>query len=104
MSRRRLRSALAALSMIACLAAPPARAGTAGDAVAGAGAAICSLVYAPLKLTYAAGGLVVSGMAWLWTFGDSDVAGPIFRGALGGDYVVMPAHLRGDRDLRFVGR
>ena len=67
-------------------------------------AALCTLVYSPIKLTYAAGGLLISGLAWLWTAGDTGVAGPIFTASLRGDYVVTPAHLEGRRPLEFVGR
>jgi hypothetical protein len=69
----------------------------------GVGSALCTLVYAPLKVVYAAGGTVISGLAWAWTLGDTDVSGPILRSAVRGDYVVTPAHLEGRRDLEFVG-
>ena len=69
----------------------------------GAGAALCTLVYSPLKVAYALGGTVISGFAWAWTLGDTSVSGPILRSALLGDYVVSPAHLEGRRNLHFVG-
>jgi hypothetical protein len=69
----------------------------------GIGASLCTLVYAPLKVAYAAGGAVISGFAWAWTLGETDVSGPILRAAVRGDYVVTPSHLEGRRDLRFVG-
>ncbi len=72
--------------------------------MAGVGATVCTLVYSPLKLAYAASGLVVGSMAWLWSFGSRRVTQPIFRSALGGDYVVTPEHLTGKRKLRFAGR
>ena len=70
----------------------------------GAGAALCTLVYSPLKVAYAVGGTVISGFAWAWTLGETDVSGPILRAAVRGDYVVTPEHLEGRRDLNFVGR
>jgi hypothetical protein len=36
----------------------------------GAGAALASMVWSPLKLVHAAGGLVVGGLGLLWTGGD----------------------------------
>ncbi len=69
----------------------------------GVGAALCTLVYGPLKVAYAIGGTVISGLAWAWTLGDTDVSGPILRSAVRGDYVVAPAHLEGRRSLQFVG-
>jgi hypothetical protein len=70
---------------------------------ANAGAALCTLVYSPVKITYAASGLVVGGMAWVWSFGSQRVSRPIFRSALRGDYVVTAQHLTGERKLRFSG-
>ena len=101
--------AIAALALAATLALAPSLARAEEDSLAyegavGVGAAICTLVYSPLKVAYAAGGLVVSGLAWLWTMGDAGVAGPIYTSAIGGDYVVTPAHLEGERSLEFVGQ
>jgi hypothetical protein len=98
-----------ALALAAVLALAPSTARAEEDSLAyegviGVGAAVCTLVYSPIKLAYAAGGLVIGGLAWLWTAGDTSVAGPIFTTSLGGDYVVTPAHLDGRRSLEFVGR
>jgi hypothetical protein len=72
-------------------------------ALAGVGATVCTLVYSPFKLAYAASGLVVGSLAWMWSFGSRRVTRPIFRSALLGDYVVTPEHLTGARKLEFVG-
>ncbi len=76
---------------------------TAYDGLVGLGSALCTIVYSPLKVAYAATGLVVTSLAFLWTFGDTDVAGPLWRTTVGGDYVVTPAVLEGRRSLRFRG-
>lgn len=68
------------------------------------GAAVCTLVYSPVKLVYAASGLVVGSLAWVWSFGSRRVTRPIFDAALRGDYVLLPEHLQGKSKLRFVGR
>lgn len=70
----------------------------------GLGAMLCTVVYSPIKIVYAASGLVVGGMAWMWSFGSKRVTRPIFTAALRGDYVVAPEHLTGERRLEFVGR
>jgi hypothetical protein len=75
-----------------------------GAGFAGVGALLCTLVYSPLKIAYAVSGVAVGGLAWAWSFGNRRVARPIFRSALGGVYVVSPAHLRGERPLHFTGR
>ncbi|MFQ5415981.1 MAG: hypothetical protein ACE5FL_02920 [Myxococcota bacterium] len=74
-----------------------------GGGFAGVGSILCTLVYSPLKMAYAVSGVVVGGLAWAWSFGNRRVTRPIFRSSLGGDYVVSPAHLRGERRLRFTG-
>jgi hypothetical protein len=104
--RSRRRAWVAALAVVLVMAPAAARAESEGAAytgVVGIGAALCTLVYSPLKIAYAAGGSVVSGLAWLWTLGDTSVAGPIFRASVKGDYVVTPRHLDGRSSLHFVG-
>ncbi len=104
------RGRLGAFALVAVLAWAPLSASAeeeeslAYEGSVGVGAAICTLVYSPLKVVYAVGGLLVSSLAWIWTMGDSSIAGPIYQAAVGGDYVVTPAHLDGQRDLRFSGR
>ena len=78
--------------------------GAAYNAATGIGAMICTLIYTPMKISYAAGGTVISGLAWLWTRGDGDIAGPIFWGSVRGDYVVTPRNLDGRDRLEFIGR
>ncbi len=76
----------------------------ASEAGVGALAALSTLVYGPVKVVYAAGGVIVGGFAWALSGGDRDVMNAIFTPAVRGDYVVTPAHLRGERPLEFIGR
>jgi hypothetical protein len=101
---RRLGALLVAVVWLGPAAVARAEDSTAYTGVTGAAAALCTLVYAPLKLVYATGGTLVSGLAWIFTLGDTQVAGPIARGALRGDYVVTPAQLEGREALHFDGR
>jgi hypothetical protein len=105
MGVHRGRGALAAGTLFLALAWPvPARAeSTAYNAFVGVGSAVCTLVYSPVKVAYAASGLVVTGLAFLWSFGDTDVTGTLWRTTVGGDYVITPSHLEGRRDIRFTG-
>lgn len=70
----------------------------------GAAAALCTLLYGPVKVVYAAGGLVFGSLAWLFSGGDGDVGRAVITPAVRGDYVVTPSHLRGERTLEFFGR
>ena len=103
----RLRCVAATCALVAAFASP-ARAqdeepSTAYSGMVGVGAAFCTLIYSPLKVAFAATGLVVSSLAWIWTFGDTSIAGPIFERAVGGDYVITPDHLDGEMDLELNG-
>ncbi len=74
------------------------------EAGIGALAALSTLVYGPAKLVYALGGVIFGGIAWALSGGDRDVMNAVFTPAVRGDYVVTPAHLRGERPLEFIGR
>lgn len=69
----------------------------------GIASALCSVVYAPVKIIYAGGGLIVGGFGWALSGGDNEVASAIVDPAVRGDYVVTPAVLKGDRPLEFYG-
>ena len=75
-----------------------------GAARRGLASALCSLVYAPVKIVYALGGLIIGGFAWVFSAGDSEVASAVVTPAVRGDYVVTPANRRGDEPLEFIGR
>jgi len=99
------------VSLVSCglLALAPAtaladNAETAKDAGIGVGSAFASLVYAPVKLGYALGGLVVGGLAWCFSGGDNNVAKVVLTPSVLGDYVVTPGHLTGEKTLEFFGR
>ncbi|MEZ4330639.1 MAG: hypothetical protein R3F35_02725 [Myxococcota bacterium] len=102
---------LAAIGMAVCLLASPSIA-LAGDHTAevskesgmGAAAALTSLVYSPVKLVYALGGLVVGSLAWVFTAGDTNVADKVYVRSLRGTYVITPEILRGEEELVFIGR
>jgi hypothetical protein len=91
-----------ALALLPVPAAAEDEAGPGGFATAGS--LLCTLVYSPLKIAFAASGVVVGSLAWVWSFGSERVARPIFRTALLGDYVVLPEHMSGHRKFEFRGR
>ncbi len=98
-------TAIAAFALV--IAAPSARAaedeGLAYEGAVGLASAVSSLIYGPVKVAYAVGGLAVSTLTFLWTFADTSVSGAVFEQTVGGDYVVTPSHLQGRRELRFFG-
>ncbi len=74
------------------------------DGGLGAGSALCSLLYGPVKILYATGGILTGALAFGFSGGDVDVARSILTPSVLGDYVVTTEHLRGQRKLEFIGR
>jgi hypothetical protein len=102
---RRLRIALLAALLAVALRPGPAWADSqAAEAGIGTAAALTTLVYGPTKVVYATLGLVIGGIAWGLSGGDSAVMNAIITPAVRGDYVVTPEQLRGQRALEFFGR
>ncbi|MDJ0847437.1 MAG: hypothetical protein QNK04_03545 [Myxococcota bacterium] len=104
---RTARRGLAVFMGVALLGMAPASAhaeSAGSEAGWGAGSALCSLLYAPTKVVYALGGSIIGGFAWIFSAGDNDVAKAVITPAVRGDYVVTPAHLRGEEPLEFIGR
>ncbi|MGH7198050.1 MAG: hypothetical protein ACREH5_04830 [Candidatus Omnitrophota bacterium] len=85
-------------------AASQATESTTGQDVAyGVGSFLFSLFYTPLKVTYATFGLVVGGLGYVATAGNTDVTKRIVLPAVRGDYVVAPSHLKEGKAPVFVG-
>ena len=103
------RSALLSALILALAAAPSAAWADMGTDVPneggiGAVAALSTLIYGPVKLTYSTLGLLVGGAAWGLSGGDQAVLESVVTPALRGDYVVTPEHIRMERSLEFYGR
>ena len=110
-TRKGLRRNLASLVLAGIIATAPSLAlaedgakNMAQDAGVGVGSAIASLIYAPIKLTYAVGGLIVGGLAWAFSGGDAEVASVVLTPSLRGDYVVTRSQLMGRQEIEFFGR
>ena len=76
---------------------------TAQDVGYGVGSFLLSCFYTPLKLTYATFGLVVGGLSYVATAGNTDVTKTIVFPAVRGDYVVTPSHLKEAKAPVFLG-
>ena len=103
----RARRALLACVVVLVLAPQGARANDdsmESEAGLGALSAVCSLLYGPVKVVYAIGGLVIGGLAWGLSGGDGDVLKAVVTPAVRGDYVVTPPILRGERPIEFFGK
>jgi hypothetical protein len=102
------RSALLFALMVSMAVPTAARAdmgnGLPNEGGIGAVAALSTLLYGPVKLTYAALGLIIGGSAWGLSGGDQSVLEAVVTPAVRGDYVVTPEHIRMERGLEFYGR
>jgi hypothetical protein len=69
----------------------------------GAGAVVSNLVYVPAKLAYGILGGIAGGAGYALTGGNQQVANSIWRSSLGGDYVLTPEMMTGDKPIHFSG-
>jgi len=103
------RSALFAALILAVATAPMAvraeqETGLSNEAGIGALSALSTIIYGPVKLTYATLGLLIGGAAWGLSGGDPQVLDSVITASVRGDYVVTPEHIRMERGLEFYGR
>lgn len=102
--RLMIRSVVLVFTLTALAASPALADKPTKELKTGASVVLANVVYMPAKVLYAAGGGLVAGAAYLFSAGDKDVAKPILDAAIGGDYLVEPAHLSGDKQLVFFGQ
>lgn len=104
------RTRIAALALALAIGLGPGAAGAQQEdggyenAGLGAASAFSTLIYGPLKVAFAITGLVIGPFAFALSAGDADVMWKVINTSVRGDYVVTPAHLRGDQPLEFFGR
>jgi len=103
---RRSKVAACAVVLGISLVGAPAHAteSAAAQAGLGLGSFAASLLYAPVKIIYATGGLIVGGFAYALTAGDLETAQTIWIPSTLGDYVITPSMLTGDETPQFIGR
>ena len=73
------------------------------DAGIGLATAMANLFYIPAKLTYAALGGVTGGLTYALTLGNTEAAEKVWVASGGGDYVLAPEHVTGQRQVHFTG-
>ncbi len=76
---------------------------TAAKAGMAAGTFFATLIYTPVKVTYAIIGGVVGGAAYAVSGGDTVAACRVWTPSLRGTYLLTPSHLRGKQPIRFAG-
>lgn len=82
---------------------PASAAGSGSEAIQGLGSYFLTLPYGGIKMAVAMLGAVAGGMGFIFTGGDKATADKIWGPAMGGEYVITPEHIRGEKDLHFFG-
>lgn len=73
------------------------------EAGIGVGSVLSSIIYSPVKVTYALLGGITGGAAYIFSGFNSRVANNVWNTSLGGDYIITPDILRGKKPLCFTG-
>jgi len=69
----------------------------------GMGSVLATVFYSPVKIVYAGVGMITSGLGYVLSAGNTHVATNILDPAIGGDYILTPSHLKGEKKLAFMG-
>ena len=83
--------------------APSEDGSTAEDAGLGAASLFLSIPYGVAKLAFAAGGGLVGGLTYIFSGANDSAAKKVWATSVYGTYIITPAHLKGDRAIRFLG-
>ncbi len=69
----------------------------------GAACFLLTPVYGAFKLAYAGAGAIAGGLTWVFTGGDQRAAQKVWDASLKGTYIITPDHLRGRKQINFIG-
>ncbi|HVB82833.1 MAG TPA: hypothetical protein VNE82_23145 [Candidatus Binataceae bacterium] len=69
----------------------------------GAGTVAGNILYVPAKVVYGILGGITGGASYLLTGGNTQTANTIWRSSLGGDYVLTPDMVDGQKPIHFSG-
>src|SRR2546426_10743788 len=75
----------------------------AADLGLGVASFVCSIPYGAIKVTMGLLGGIVGGFTYVLSGLDRRAADAVWYTTIEGDYVITPDHLRGKKDLRFMG-
>lgn len=87
----------------AVFAEPAKDRGVATEVGLGVSSFVLSVFYSPTKILYSTLGATIGGLAYAVTIGNSEIALGIIEPACRGTYIITPAILTGEEELKFVG-
>lgn len=64
---------------------------------------VCSVPYGAVKVSMAILGGIIGGFTYVLSGLDKGAADAVWYTTIEGDYIVTPDHLRGKKELRFMG-
>lgn len=68
-----------------------------------AASGLATIVYFPAKAIFALGGGIVGGLTYAFTGGNEEAANKVWNASMGGDYMVEPENLTGEKPINFIG-
>ncbi len=83
--------------------APSEEGSTSSEAGLGAASFLLTIPYGATKLLFAGAGGLVGGLTYLFSGADEAAANRVWATSMYGTYIITPAHLKGDKPIRFLG-
>ena len=74
------------------------------DAALGFASFLATIPYGAAKIGYAITGAVAGGLEYLYEGRTTPAVEDIWDSALGGTYILTPDHLRGKKEISFIGK
>ena len=68
-----------------------------------AASGLATIVYFPVKAAFSLAGGIVGGLTYAFTGGNEEATKDVWNASMGGDYVVEPENLTGEKPLNFIG-
>lgn len=73
------------------------------DSGMSAASGLATIVYFPVKAAFSLAGGIVGGLTYAFTGGNEEATKDVWNASMGGDYVVEPENLTGEKPLNFIG-
>ena len=73
------------------------------DSGMSAASGLATIVYFPVKAAFSLAGGIVGGLTYAFTGGNEEATKDVWNASMGGDYMVEPENLTGEKPLNFIG-
>jgi len=72
------------------------------DSGMSAASGLATIVYFPVKAAFSLAGGIVGGLTYAFTGGNEEATKDVWNASMGGDYMVEPENLTGEKPLNFI--